>query len=78
MAVIGILFALAVFLAFSGLNSAVLRVANAYATRIENAVVALEEVTLQITSLKASTAATTATLVDHERRITDIEKAHRK
>lgn len=79
MAVIGILFATAIFLAFSGLNSAVIRVANAYATRIEKAVVLLEEVAARLTVLEMGSAVVQKTLGNHEQRIIALEKdTHKK
>jgi hypothetical protein len=53
LAVIGVLFALTIFLAFSGLQSPIMRVANAYAARIERAVDHLEQVVEKAKAIEA-------------------------
>jgi uncharacterized protein (DUF608 family) len=59
-AFMGIMFAIVIFLMFSGLDGAFTRVVNAYATRIERSVEQLEAFSARVTTL--------------ETRVTSVEK----
>jgi hypothetical protein len=70
-AFMGIMFAIVIFLMFSGLDGAFTRVVNAYATRIERSVEQLEAFSTRVTTLEARVTAV-------EKRIDTIETENRQ
>lgn len=82
LAIIGILFAITIFLAFSGLNAPITRVANAYATRIERAVENLESLSKSVNAINAKIDANHKEVMTEisglKSRVTAIEKENKE